>query len=581
MRRQQMSTTSPQSPREDGTRIPDHPKSTFDLRWRIVLMLLFVSITPLVVMGVGSGLVFGSMLEDKSLELQNSTVRTHATTIDLYLAERVRALDLASRLYRPEDLADEANLHRLFEQIQESHDKSLVDLGVIDAKGRHLAYVGPYDLRAKNYAASPWFTTAMANGSYISDVFLGYRKVPHCVIAIRRDDGTRRWILRATINSRQLDQLVASESSGNGPTAFLVNREGLFQTSPVVGAVLDPSGLGQPELHQGVRSSRVVLDGKEFVQVTAWVNDGLWMLVVRQSAEEIRAPVRRALQKGAIFTSLAVVLLVITTVGATRHLSKKIDRANEQRGKLSRELIRSSKLASVGELATGLAHEINNPLAIISSERTNMVDCIETLPLSDDQRQELLESVARIRRQVDRCAGITARMLKFGRNTETRPRRTQLQAPIEEVARMLRNQASVRNVEIRTRVDEDLPQVVTDSTELEQVLVNLVNNAMHAMPKGGAVNIEARGVGAEVHVAVRDTGQGIPPENLERVFEPFFTTKPVGEGTGLGLSVCYGIVRGWGGQIQIESEVGAGTTVTIVMPAASSPENLPQQEEVQ
>jgi two-component system NtrC family sensor kinase len=539
-------------------------------------MLLFVSITPLVVMGVGSGVVFGSMLEDKSLELQSSAVRTHATTIDLYLAERVRALDLASRLHRPEDLADEAKLHRLFEQIQKSHDKSLVDLGVIDATGRHLAYVGPYDLRAKNYAASPWFTTAMANGSYISDVFLGYRKVPHCVIAIRRDDGGRRWILRATINSRQLDGLVTSGSSGAGPTAFLVNREGLYQTSPAVGAVLDPSGLGQPELHQGVRNSRVILAGKEFVQVTAWVNDGNWMLVVRQSAEEIRAPVWRALQKGAIFTSLAVVLLVITTVGATRHLSKKIDRANVLRSKLSKELIRSSKLASVGELATGLAHEINNPLAIISSERTNVIDCVETLTVSEEQRKELMESMDRIRRQVNRCAGITARMLKFGRNTETQPRRTQLEAPIQEVARMLQKQASVRNVDLQAHVEPDLPEVVTDGTELEQVLVNLVNNAMHAMPKGGTVEIHARSAGNEVLVSVRDTGHGIAPENLERVFEPFFTTKPVGEGTGLGLSVCYGIVRGWGGQIRIESEVGVGTTVTLVMPVTPSQQQQSQ-----
>lgn len=533
-------------------------------------MLLFVSITPLVVMGVGAGVVFGSMLEDKSLELQSSTVRTHAMTIDLYLAERVRALDLASRLVRAEDLADETHLHRLFEQIQESHDKSLVDLGVIDAKGNHLAYVGPYDLQSKNYAASPWFTTAMANGSYISDVFLGYRKVPHCVIAIRRDDGVRQWILRATINSRQLDGLVTGGLGGKGPTAFLVNREGRYQTSPPLGAVLDASDVGQPEPHQGVRDSRVVLDGKEFVQVTAWVNDGHWMLVVRQRADEIRAPVHRALQRGAVFTSLAVVLLVITTVGATLHLSKKIDRANELRSKLSKELIRSSKLASVGELATGLAHEINNPLAIISSERTNVLDCIEMLPIPEDQRNELLESMDRIRRQVSRCAGITARMLKFGRNTDAQPRRTQLEAPIQEVARMLQKQASVRNIELLPRVEPNLPEVVTDPTELEQVLVNLVNNAMHAMPKGGTVELFARSAGDEVLVSVRDTGNGIAPENLERVFEPFFTTKPVGEGTGLGLSVCYGIVRGWGGQIRIESEVGAGTTVTLVMPVTPS-----------
>jgi two-component system NtrC family sensor kinase len=564
------SAPAPSRPRGNG--------HAFDLRWRIILILLFVSICPLAVVGVGSGVVFGSMLEDKALELQSSMVRTHATTVDLYLAERVRALDLASRLFRAEDLADEANLHRLFEQVQASHDRSLVDLGVIDETGKHLAYVGPYDLKAKNYAGTPWFSNTMAQGSYVSDVFVGYRKVPHCVIAIRRDEGARHWILRATINSRQLDTLVTGGPSASGQAAFLVNREGLYQTSPPVGNVLDPSGLGAPEMHQGVRDHRVWLEGKEFVQVTAWVNDGHWMLVVRQDAETIRAPVRRALQRGAIFTGVAVLLLVGTTVWATRHLTRKIDRANEMRDRLSKELIRSSKLASVGELATGLAHEINNPLAIISSERTNVMDCLGELSISQAGREELTESMVRIGRQVERCAGITARMLKFGRNNESQPRRVKLADSVAEVVRMMDKQASVRNVALRSRVGAGLPDVVTDATELEQVLVNLVNNAMHAMPKGGAIDIEAHASGGEVLISVQDTGQGIAPENLERVFEPFFTTKPVGEGTGLGLSVCYGIVRGWGGQIRIESEVDVGTKVTLVVPAAP-PSGEPSKQE--
>jgi two-component system, NtrC family, sensor kinase len=543
------------------------------LRGRIILILLVVSILPLAVVGIGSGVVFGTLLENKALELQRSTVRTHATTVDLYLAERVRALDLAARTHRREELADDANLRRLFDRLQEIHDRSLVDLGVIDASGKHLAYVGPYNLRSKNYAEAPWFRHVMAHGSYVSDVFLGYRNVPHCVIAIRRDDDRGPWILRATINSQRLDALVGAGTNTNGYAAFVVNTEGLYQTSPPVGAILDASGIRDARAHLGVRDERLQVDGRDVVQVTAWVNDGRWMLVVRQSAESIRAPVREAMQRGASVTAVAVMLLVITTVLATRHLTGKIDRANAHRDQLSRELLRSSKLASVGELATGLAHEINNPLAVISAERTNLLDCISTMQLSEQERGDLGESMARIGRQVGRCAGITARMLKFGRNKESQPRPTELAGPIHEVTRMMEKQARVRNVTIRTQLDDELPRVVVDATEFEQVLVNLINNAFHAMPEGGTLDIEAHSDGQETSLSVRDSGRGISPENLERVFEPFFTTKPVGEGTGLGLSVCYGIVRGWGGELRINSEVNVGTAVTLILPVVASPED--------
>ena len=542
------------------------------LRTRIVVMLLTVSILPLAVLGIGSDVVFGALLESKALELQRSMVRTHAVTVDLFLAERVRALDLAARTHRRDDLADRNNLRRLFERLQASHENSLVDLGVIDDAGRHLSYVGPYDLHDKNYSEAGWFRHVMAEGSYVSDVFRGYRNVPHCVVAIRRDDGVGRWILRATIDSRRLDELVGTGTNGNGYSAFVVNQAGIYQTSPPQGSVLDQSDIHDAHVHPGVLDERMTVDSRDVVQVTAWVNEGHWMLVVRQDLETVRAPVRQAMQRGALMTAVAVLLLVVTTIGATRHLTRKIDQANEKREQLSHELLRSSKLASVGELATGLAHEINNPLAVISSERTNLTDCLAEQELPQEARLEMKESLERIRRQVDRCAGITARMLKFGRSTDSKPEATPLSGPVHEVVRMMSTQAKVRNVEVSARVQDGLPLVLVDPTELEQVLVNLVNNAFHAMPHGGEIRMDARRDGDKVLLAVRDTGCGIAPDALERVFEPFFSTKPVGEGTGLGLSVCYGIVRGWGGSIHIASEVDVGTTLTLVLPISPAPE---------
>jgi len=168
---------------------------------------------------------------------------------------------------------------------------------------------------------------------------------------------------------------------------------------------------------------------------------------------------------------------------------------------------------------------------------------------------------------VDRCSSITSKMLQFGRKSESRIRPTDVVPLLEDIAGLMRQQAAVRNIDLRLELEPDLPRVKLDGTELQQVLVNLINNAMFAIGERGAVTITARQVGGEVELAVEDDGGGIGPGDLEHIFQPFFTTKPVGQGTGLGLSVCHGIVQSWGGTIHASSGPGAGTRMTIRLPS--------------
>ena len=261
-----------------------------------------------------------------------------------------------------------------------------------------------------------------------------------------------------------------------------------------------------------------------------------------------------------------VVLVGGTTFWATRHLSKRIDQANAEREEMFRAFMRSAKLASVGELATGLAHEINNPLAIISAEETNIGDIAQEMDGAVEGREELLDSTKCIKQQVARCGSITAKMLQFGRKGETALKTIEIAPRLNEMVNLLQRQAVVRNVDMSLDIEDDLPRVLADSLELEQVLVNLINNSFHALPAGGNIRIIARHVDKEVLLDVRDDGGGIPSEELDHIFEPFFTTKPVGQGTGLGLSICYGIVHSWGARIEAESEPGCGTIMRIRFP---------------
>ncbi|MFH1762682.1 MAG: ATP-binding protein, partial [Gemmatimonadota bacterium] len=523
------------------------------LRWRIIAALLFVSAVPFLLVGSGAWFVFRNLAMEQTLSLHRTMARAHATAIDVYLSEQLHTLEMIARTNSVEELRDPATLRRVFDAVSEVYGGGFVDLGVIHESGRHLAYVGPFDLMDRDYSGAEWFQAVRTQGSIVSDVFLGYRQLPHSVIAVRQSSPEGWWVLRATLDSRSLSTLVRSLEVGREGDVFVVNREGLYQTPFRDGEVLEQSSLLNPVAHQGIRDQRETSNGQTMRQVTAGINNDQWLLVVQQPEEEILAPVRRAAVEGALIAALALLLVGAATVIITSRLVRRVERADQERDLMYGDLLRSAKLASLGEMATGLAHEINNPLAIISAEQTNLSDEISDLELPSTAQQTLSDSIARCRRQVARCGEITAKMLQFGRKTETVLQPTIVEPVLREIGLLLERRARANNATLHLEIEPDLPPAWLDANELEQVLANLVNNSVDSLKKGGAVGIAARLDGPHLVVDVTDNGLGIRPEDLDRIFQPFFTTKPVGKGTGLGLAVVYGIVRGWGGTITADS----------------------------
>jgi two-component system NtrC family sensor kinase len=321
--------------------------------------------------------------------------------------------------------------------------------------------------------------------------------------------------------------------------------------------------------HVDIGERRIRVNGETLRQVTTWINGERWMLVVQQPEQVILAPVNAAVLQGGLIAALALLLVGLSTLILTSSLISRVERADRERDVMYGDLLRAAKLASLGEMATGLAHEINNPLAIIGAEQTNLADEIDELELAPEARASFSQSVERCRRQVLRCGEITGKMLQFGRNTETVLRPTDIGPAVREALVLLERRARARNVTLRLELAPDLPPALVDANELEQVLVNLVNNGLDALPRGGCITVSARPVDGRLLLQVQDNGSGISSEDLDRVFQPFFTTKPVGQGTGLGLAVVYGIVRGWGGSVAAESELGRGTVMSIRIPAAA------------
>jgi two-component system NtrC family sensor kinase len=246
---------------------------------------------------------------------------------------------------------------------------------------------------------------------------------------------------------------------------------------------------------------------------------------------------------------------------------------------LGQQLIRAGRLAELGEMAAGFAHEINNPLQIIKNEQALMEVILSDLKDAGELKQsgsltELEDSIAQINVQISRCAEITQAILKFGRKSEPVSQNLALDVFIPEVTAMVKKNASVHGITITQEIAEELPPIHGDATQLQQVLLNLFNNAIDAIVEkhgsfGGEMIISAgQKENGNVGISVKDNGSGISSENLKKIFAPFFTTKPVGKGTGLGLSVCYGIVESMGGVMEVSSEKGVGTMFMIRLPAA-------------
>ncbi|MGA2401009.1 MAG: ATP-binding protein [Syntrophobacteraceae bacterium] len=264
------------------------------------------------------------------------------------------------------------------------------------------------------------------------------------------------------------------------------------------------------------------------------------------------------------FVALAVAALCFFVISS---LVRKAVKAQEQECFLDLQLIQSQKLAAIGELSAGLAHEINNPLAIMAQEAEWARHQLRGENPDEKSMGELKDSLDEIARQVDRCGEITRRVLDFARKRDPLVQRTDINKLLEDMAKLVDKEVSHKGILIVRQYRKDLPPALTDPPLLRQVVLNLLNNAAYAGGQKGTITIRTRmPENGEIEIEISDTGCGIPKENLNRIFDPFFTTKPPGKGTGLGLSLCQSIVVRLGGTITVESEPGKGTAFAVRLP---------------
>jgi two-component system, NtrC family, sensor kinase len=302
----------------------------------------------------------------------------------------------------------------------------------------------------------------------------------------------------------------------------------------------------------------------------AFVENTPFILMICKQEEQLMMPWRQSQLKIFWFLAISVALGLLVILGVSTYLVGQIHEADQKRVATLHQVEYSNKMASIGRLAAGVAHEINNPLAIIN-EKAGLIKDLFTFKQAYQDDPRLIALIDSIIQSVDRCAAITKRLLNFARHLsgDSSIQDLSVGEVIEEVLGFLEKEAAYRRITVKAKVPEGMPTVRTDRGKLQQILLNMFNNAFAAVKDGGHLEVSVRLADRDhFTLNVADDGCGIPETELEKIFEPFFSTKTKQGGTGLGLSITYSLIQELGGQVAVKSAVGKGTTFMVTLPFA-------------
>lgn len=560
-----------------------NPARYRSLTRKMVIFVVSVSILPLLITGVLTLTNFSQAYKGKIESHLRELVQKHSQNIDTYLMDRLSEIRIMARSYPVERLMDRGFLRERLALLREEYSGAFVDLGLVAADGTQVAYVGPFQLKMADYSKSKWFQEAMQKEDYISGVFTGLRGTPHFIVAAKINCGQKCYLVKATINFQAFQALVENITIGNTGFAFIINRQGKYQTKPRYPVSLEHGPYedmlaGRFDLKRIPVFQREDAGGNDALFAFAPLKEGNWILCLQQEAGDAYSDMYSTVILAVSFIIFCTAVILPLSLYLSRRLVTRIRKSDEQKATINEKVIETGRLASIGELAAGIAHEINNPVAIMVEEAGWIEDILsEDKPISEEDLAEIERAVQQIKTQGSRCKEITYKLLSFARKIDPTVKEVHLNELVEEVVGLLSQKSRFATVQIETDLDPELPIISASPSELQQVILNLMNNAVDSIGKGGGiVTVGTKRLGDSIELVVSDTGEGIPEANLSRIFDPFFTTKPVGHGTGLGLSICYGIIKKMGGEISVRSIVELGTTFSLVLPIVAAPTKNPK-----
>jgi len=572
------------NPKEDKHLDPYFTFTDYRAIWVIgISVLVATALVPLLAVTV---IHYQLLKKSVDSEFTLRTERLASNTrraVTFFLEERLDALRFTVNEIGYDQLTDLDHLAEILRNLKLGFG-GLTDLSVIAHTGTQVAYAGPFNLEGRNYSNQRWFIECQKHHFYVSEIFRGYRDVPHIIIAVKsyRLDGSF-FILRATLDTDRLIQTLASYETGAHAEVFLINRSGIVQTSskhhgeifqkmtlPVPAYSLRTQVALADDEHTGQKKSLIV----GYAYISTQIADTPFILMVIKHKAGMMHVWQQLRSNINWFVGFAILIIIAVNILTCSYMVNKLYQADKSKAEAMALMEQSNQLASIGQLAAGVAHEINNPLALIN-ETAGYVKDLFVLKEQFRQDDELISYIDDILDAVERCGTITRQLLGFARKFEVKIQKVKLNEAISDVLVFHKKEAAYRNIQVNVDVPEDMPAIETDRGKLQQILVNLVNNAFQAVDNGCSLDIAVASAGTDkVCITITDNGCGMAEENLPKIFEPFFTTKEGNKGTGLGLAITYGLVKKLHGDISVKSKVQEGTTFAITLPIRIQEETI-------
>ncbi len=563
----------------------DKGYKNFSRGLRVILTILVL--VPLLFISILSYDQVRELLQNEELDQLVLHLEQATSTIEKFVSELQSVIKFVAPDDRYQELRDPKELESLFVRLQNEYP-GFADIEVIDSQGMQQSYFGPYQLAGLSYSDQTWYKEVLLHGVYISTVFSGFRHVPHFVIAVSKKLPQQQgnWVLRVTIDGKTLQDFVDTISTTYADDIFLVDSNCFAQTKPqkygkigekcLLPGLTDTTDKRFKEriaaryssMHKAaeMRIVQKSFNEQQIIHAVVDLSNTPWQLVLVKE-QYLYADSWREFKIRLTTIFLTCILTAIYVIfGISNTITDHLRESDKKREQFLIEAEQPNKLASIGRLAAGVAHEINNPLAVIN-QKTGLVQ--DFLEMTDDfaHKQLIEETLDGIQGSVERCKKITHRLLGFARQAEVKTEDIDINVIVREVVDFLAKEASYNQIKIDFDLDEHVTKIISDRGQLQQILINITNNAIDAIGSNGQVTLSSRQVDQDhILVTISDDGPGMSQEIQQRIFDPFFTTKETGKGTGLGLSIVYGLIKKLGGNINVISEVGKGTAFEITLP---------------
>ncbi len=539
------------------------------LKTRLVLGLVLGFLLPNALLSAYFHFQFAHTLKNNAKLNLEAVAGSQKNSIDIYLQERIVNLN---NLFHSKEftLQPTSEVMKSYLQNLKRFDEAFVDVGFLDSNGIEIGYAGPFStFPEKNYNKETWYTSLISeNKKYVvSDLSLGSGKTPRFTIATRQELDGRIFIMRTTLDPDKLYMFLRSISHGKSIDSMIVNRQGQYQvvdlnrspfqgTSAFIPPYSSPSGVEE------------IASGNEPMLVAySWLTETPWALLTKQPVSVAQTGMylaRSILTIGLIVISLIISVVIYYTINKLVENARKMAEKGQQ---LQEMLAHASKLASIGELAAGVAHEINNPLAIIMATSGVIRDMLNPEFELDHSSTAINSELTIIDNAATRAKGITKKLQDMGKSSASCSVPCDINALLDDVLnRLKKTEFKSKNIEVVTHFNTLLPSIMAEAYPLRQVFGNILINASDAITEAGTITVSTETHEELVSVTINDTGKGIPPEDLKRIFNPFFTTKGGGKGTGLGLSIAASIVKYCRGTIKVNSILGVGSSFIVQLP---------------